>query len=151
MAIRDGGGMCLQGEVPRIEEPDLGVRDVAPERLRAGRQEKRVVAAPDGQQPRPVRAEVGLEVGAERHVAGIVYASSKAALDMLMQRYAAKPPGARRVLLLVAPGWVRTGMGGSEAALSVKESIPHVVDMTEANRGRAGLRYVGRFDQRVTW
>jgi NAD(P)-dependent dehydrogenase (short-subunit alcohol dehydrogenase family) len=80
-----------------------------------------------------------------------LYASSKAALNMLMQGYAAKHPDDGHALLLVAPGWVRTEMGGGDATLSVEESIPRVVDMIAANRGLAGLRYVDRFNNPLPW
>lgn len=80
-----------------------------------------------------------------------LYSSSKAALNMLMKGYAAKNAGDRHTLLLVAPGWVRTDMGGSDAALSIEESIPLVVDMVEANRGTPGLRYVNRFNKGLPW
>ncbi|WP_062018343.1 SDR family NAD(P)-dependent oxidoreductase [Aureimonas sp. AU4] len=80
-----------------------------------------------------------------------LYSSSKAALNMLMKGYAAKNSDDGHTLLLVAPGWVRTEMGGGDATLSVEESIPLVVDMIEANRGRPGLRYVDRFDETLPW
>jgi NAD(P)-dependent dehydrogenase (short-subunit alcohol dehydrogenase family) len=80
-----------------------------------------------------------------------LYASSKAALNMLMKGYAAKHAKDAHVLLLVAPGWVRTEMGGSDALLSVEESIPRVVDMVEANRGKPGLRYLDRFNRVLPW
>ncbi len=80
-----------------------------------------------------------------------LYASSKAALNMLMKGYAAQHGRDGYALLLVAPGWVRTEMGGGDATLSIEESIPLVVDMVEANRGRPGLRYVDRFDQTIPW
>ncbi|GGE16340.1 short-chain dehydrogenase [Aureimonas endophytica] len=80
-----------------------------------------------------------------------LYSSSKAALNMLMKGYAAKNADDGHTLLLVAPGWVRTEMGGGDATLSVEESIPLVVDMIEANRGRPGLRYVDRFDETLPW
>ncbi|MBY9064356.1 SDR family NAD(P)-dependent oxidoreductase [Sphingomonas yunnanensis] len=80
-----------------------------------------------------------------------LYSSSKAALNMLMKGYAAKNAGDKHTLLLVAPGWVRTDMGGSGASLSIEESIPLVVDMIEANRGTPGLRYVDRFNKRLPW
>ena len=48
------------------------------------------------------------------------YAASKAALNMLMKGYASRHPGDPRALLLLAPGWVRTERGGSDAALSVE-------------------------------
>ncbi len=80
-----------------------------------------------------------------------LYSSSKAALNMLMKGYAAKHARDGHTLLLVAPGWVRTDMGGSNASLSVEESIPLVVDMVEANRGKSGLRYVDRFNKTLPW
>ncbi|MFS2153909.1 MULTISPECIES: SDR family NAD(P)-dependent oxidoreductase [unclassified Rhizobium] len=80
-----------------------------------------------------------------------LYSSSKAALNMLIKGYAAQHEEDRHTLLLVAPGWVRTEMGGSNAALSIEESIPLVVDMVEANRGKPGLRYVDRFNATLPW
>lgn len=80
-----------------------------------------------------------------------LYSSSKAALNMLMKGYAAKNAHDGHALLLVAPGWVRTKMGGSDASLSVEESIPLVVDMIEANRGTQGLRYLDRFNKSLPW
>jgi NAD(P)-dependent dehydrogenase (short-subunit alcohol dehydrogenase family) len=80
-----------------------------------------------------------------------LYSSSKAALNMLMKSFAAHRPDDPRALLLVAPGWVRTEMGGDDAKLSVQESIPLVADMIEANRGKPGLRYLDRFNQPLPW
>ncbi|GHD00142.1 short-chain dehydrogenase [Novosphingobium pokkalii] len=80
-----------------------------------------------------------------------LYSASKAALNMLMKGYAAKHAGDGHALLLVAPGWVRTEMGGEDALLSIEESIPHVVDMVEANRGKPGLRFVDRFNRSLPW
>jgi NAD(P)-dependent dehydrogenase (short-subunit alcohol dehydrogenase family) len=80
-----------------------------------------------------------------------IYSSSKAALNMLMKGFAARRPDDPRALLLVAPGWVRTNMGGTDALLSIEESIPLVVDMVEANRGKPGLRYLDRFNKPLPW
>jgi NAD(P)-dependent dehydrogenase (short-subunit alcohol dehydrogenase family) len=80
-----------------------------------------------------------------------LYSSSKAALNMLMKGFAARNRDDQRAILLVAPGWVRTEMGGQEALLSVEESIPHVVDMLMANRGKPGLRYLDRFNKPLPW
>jgi NAD(P)-dependent dehydrogenase (short-subunit alcohol dehydrogenase family) len=80
-----------------------------------------------------------------------LYSSSKAALNMLMKGFAARRPDDPRALLVVAPGWVRTDMGGSDAPLSIEESIPLVVGMVEANRGKPGLRYLDRFNKPLPW
>ena len=44
-----------------------------------------------------------------------VYRASKAALNTLMRSFAARHAGDPRSLLLIAPGWVRTDMGGPSA------------------------------------
>ena len=80
-----------------------------------------------------------------------LYASSKAALDMLMKCYTARRPDDRRTKLIVAPGWIQTEMGGSEAPFTVEECIPLVANMLEKNHGKAGLRFVDRFDKTLPW
>jgi NAD(P)-dependent dehydrogenase (short-subunit alcohol dehydrogenase family) len=80
-----------------------------------------------------------------------LYSSSKAALNMLMKCFAARHKGDRRAMLLVAPGWVRTDMGGAAASLSVEESIPFVVDSVERNRGKAGLHFIDRNNRTLAW
>jgi len=80
-----------------------------------------------------------------------LYSASKAALNMLMKGFAGARRGDPRAMLLIAPGWVRTDMGGSSAPLSIEQSIPLVVDTVERNRGHAGLRYVDRHNQRLPW
>jgi NAD(P)-dependent dehydrogenase (short-subunit alcohol dehydrogenase family) len=68
-----------------------------------------------------------------------LYASSKAALNMLMKCYTAHRPDDRRAKLVVAPGWIQTDMGGSEATYTVEECIPLVVDMLEKDHGKPVL------------
>jgi NAD(P)-dependent dehydrogenase (short-subunit alcohol dehydrogenase family) len=80
-----------------------------------------------------------------------LYSSSKAALNMLMKCFSSRHPGDPRALLLVAPGWVRTEMGTSDATLSIEESIPFVVETVERSRGRAGLRFIDRNGRSLPW
>ena len=80
-----------------------------------------------------------------------VYRASKAALNTLMRSYAARRVGDERSLALVDPGWVRTDMGGSDARLSVEESIPGVVDALAAQAGQPGLRYFNYKGDTVPW
>src|SRR5271170_1147905 len=56
-----------------------------------------------------------------------VYRGSKAALNMYMRSFAIRHGLDRLTYLIVAPGWVRTDMGGADASLSIEESIPRVV------------------------
>ncbi|ADU71599.1 SDR family NAD(P)-dependent oxidoreductase [Pantoea sp. At-9b] len=80
-----------------------------------------------------------------------VYRGSKAALNMLMRSFAARHQGDGRTLLLMAPGWVRTDMGGPEARLSIDESIPNLLNTMEAWQGRSGLHYLDYLGREVPW
>lgn len=80
-----------------------------------------------------------------------VYRGSKAALNTFMRSYAARHEGERRSLVLMAPGWVQTDMGGADARLRIEDSIPNVVKTIEALRGQPGLRYVDYRGQTVPW
>ncbi|ACD16296.1 SDR family NAD(P)-dependent oxidoreductase [Paraburkholderia phytofirmans] len=80
-----------------------------------------------------------------------VYRGSKAALNMFMRTFAARSAGSPRSLLLMAPGWVQTDMGGPTARLTIEESIPNLVDTIEAYEGRAGLHYLDYLGRLVPW
>ncbi len=80
------------------------------------------------------------------------YRASKAALNTLMRSFAARQPADPRSLLLIAPGWVRTDMGGPEAVAGrSSESIPRVVDVVSAQAGRTGLSYLDYPGRTVPW
>jgi NAD(P)-dependent dehydrogenase (short-subunit alcohol dehydrogenase family) len=80
-----------------------------------------------------------------------VYRGSKAALNMFMRSFAARHAGDPLTLLLMAPGWVRTDMGGAQARLSIGESIPNLVDTMDAQAGKAGLQYLDYLGRKVPW
>ncbi|MCC8405835.1 SDR family NAD(P)-dependent oxidoreductase [Paraburkholderia sp. MMS20-SJTN17] len=80
-----------------------------------------------------------------------VYRSSKAALNMLMRSFAARHADDSRTLLLMAPGWVRTDMGGPDARLGIDESIPNLVTTIDSQQGRAGLHYLDYLGRVVPW
>ncbi|KJC35766.1 3-oxoacyl-ACP reductase [Bradyrhizobium sp. LTSP885] len=100
-----------------------------------------------------VIAVMSSELGSIAHNRGAweLYSSSKAALNMLMACFSKRHAGDSRALLLVAPGWVRTEMGTDAAALSIEESIPHVVAAVEARAGRPGLRFIDRHGKTLPW
>ena len=71
-----------------------------------------------------------------------VYRGSKAALNSYMRSYDARHRGEQRTLILMAPGWVKTDLGGPDARLTIEESIPGVVKVIDSLRGQPGLHYV---------
>jgi len=80
-----------------------------------------------------------------------VYRASKAALNTLMRSYAARHAEDQRTLLLIAPGWIRTDMGGPDARYSIEEAMPRVVDTIIAQAGKPGLQYLDQFGKAVRW
>ena len=80
-----------------------------------------------------------------------VYRASKAALNMLMRSYAARHSQDTRSLLLIAPGWVQTDMGGSDARYSIEEAVPRIVDTINAQASKSGLQYLDQFGKPVRW
>ncbi len=80
-----------------------------------------------------------------------VYRASKAALNTLMRSFAARYRNDPRTLLLLAPGWVRTDLGGSEARLNVEDSIPNLVKVIQAQEGKRGLQYLDYLGRTVPW
>jgi NAD(P)-dependent dehydrogenase (short-subunit alcohol dehydrogenase family) len=80
-----------------------------------------------------------------------IYRASKSALNQLMRSYAARHQDDQRTLLLMAPGWVKTDLGGPSARLTVDESIPRLVVVVNAQRGHHGLQYLDYQGNTVAW
>lgn len=78
-----------------------------------------------------------------------VYRGSKAALNMFMRSYAAR--SGARPMVLMAPGWVRTDMGGPEAPLTIEESVPSLVQVLLDKQGRPGLEYLDYRGRTLPW
>jgi NAD(P)-dependent dehydrogenase (short-subunit alcohol dehydrogenase family) len=80
-----------------------------------------------------------------------VYRGSKAALNMYMRSYAARHAEDPRALVLMAPGWIRTALGGPSAPFSLEETVPKIVSTLLAQQGKQGLRYIDRDGKTVPW
>jgi NAD(P)-dependent dehydrogenase (short-subunit alcohol dehydrogenase family) len=80
-----------------------------------------------------------------------LYRGTKAALNQFMRSFAARQAHTSRAMLLIAPGWVRTDLGGPEGRLSIDESVPGVVNVLLGKLGRPGLEYLDYRGQTVRW
>jgi NAD(P)-dependent dehydrogenase (short-subunit alcohol dehydrogenase family) len=80
-----------------------------------------------------------------------VYRGSKAALNTFMRSFAARHAEGSRAMVLMAPGWVRTDMGGPDGRLSIEESIPNLVNVLLSVQGTPGLQYLDYLGRTVPW
>jgi NAD(P)-dependent dehydrogenase (short-subunit alcohol dehydrogenase family) len=80
-----------------------------------------------------------------------LYSASKAALNSLSRSLAASLGRRHVTVLAVAPGWVRTDMGGRGAPLSVEESVRGIVDMLESRAGTGRHGFVDYRGREVDW
>ena len=80
-----------------------------------------------------------------------VYRGSKAALNMFMRSFAARQAGTSRAMVVMAPGWVRTALGGPQGKLSIEESIPSLVNVLLAKQATPGLQYLDYLGRTVPW
>jgi NAD(P)-dependent dehydrogenase (short-subunit alcohol dehydrogenase family) len=80
-----------------------------------------------------------------------LYSASKAALNSLSRSFAAGLGRSRITVLAVAPGWVRTDMGGNSAPLSVEQSVRGIVDMLETRAGTGRHGFVDYQGREVAW
>ncbi len=82
-----------------------------------------------------------------------VYRGSKAALNMYMKSFAARQEqaGKSRPLALIAPGWIKTSLGGEQAPYTMEEAVPMIVQVLLDKLSRPGLEYLDRFGKVVPW
>ena len=80
-----------------------------------------------------------------------VYRGSKAALNTFVRSWAARRTDTPRPVVLMAPGWVRTGLGGEGARLTIEESIPGVVATLDSLADAPGVHYVDYLGRTVPW
>lgn len=80
-----------------------------------------------------------------------VYRGSKAALNQFMRSYAARQSKTKRAMVLMAPGWVRTELGGPDAPLSIEDSVPNLVEVLIKKQETPGLEYLDYLGRTVPW
>ena len=79
-----------------------------------------------------------------------IYRASKAALNTMLRSFSVRA-GLGRTVLAIAPGWVRTDMGGPNAALDVETSVRGIADAISARKGQPGAAYVNYQGNDVAW
>lgn len=79
-----------------------------------------------------------------------LYSASKGALNMLARGLSGQL-SATQTLLCVHPGWVQTDMGGSNATLTVDQSVNGIVEQIGAWQGKGGHHYVDYSGQPLRW
>jgi NAD(P)-dependent dehydrogenase (short-subunit alcohol dehydrogenase family) len=78
-----------------------------------------------------------------------LYGASKAALNSLLRSWSQAAPQLN--LLALHPGWVRTGLGGEQAPLSVEDSVNGLIEVIEAQAGQPGCRFLDHQGQVLPW
>jgi NAD(P)-dependent dehydrogenase (short-subunit alcohol dehydrogenase family) len=77
------------------------------------------------------------------------YRLSKAALNMGARSFFHRHPD--HAVLSIAPGWVRTDMGGPSATFDVETSCRNVANAIAAHTGKPGNRYVNYDGAELAW
>ncbi|MFL5283418.1 MAG: SDR family oxidoreductase [Rhodopila sp.] len=80
-----------------------------------------------------------------------LYRASKAALNSLARGLYGELSGRRLTLLSLHPGWVRTGMGRSSAAVSVEDSARGLVEVMTAQQGKHHHVFIDYQGKEITW
>jgi NAD(P)-dependent dehydrogenase (short-subunit alcohol dehydrogenase family) len=80
-----------------------------------------------------------------------LYRASKAALNSLSAGLWGELQGRRLTMVSLHPGWVRTDMGGSSAAVSVDDSAAGIVKVIEQQRGAHRHRFLDYTGRELPW
>ena len=80
-----------------------------------------------------------------------LYRASKAALNSLTRGLWGELGGRKLTLISLHPGWVRTDMGGSGAAVSVADSAAGIVAVIEKQKGAHQHRFLDYTGKEIAW
>jgi hypothetical protein len=54
-------------------------------------------------------------------------------------------------MVVMAPDWVRTALGGPDAHLSIEDSVPNLVNALLSKREKPGLEYLDYLGRTDPW
>ncbi|MGV6394549.1 SDR family oxidoreductase [Pseudomonas caspiana] len=80
-----------------------------------------------------------------------LYKASKAALNSLTNTFVTQLPEPRPTVLSLHPGWVKTEMGGENAAIDVETSTRGLVEQLNAYAGKGGHYFVDYKGETILW
>jgi NAD(P)-dependent dehydrogenase (short-subunit alcohol dehydrogenase family) len=80
-----------------------------------------------------------------------LYRASKAALNSLARGLWSELRGRKLTMVSLHPGWVRTDMGGSAAAVSVEDSAAGIVTVIEQQSGAHRHRFLDYLGKELPW
>jgi NAD(P)-dependent dehydrogenase (short-subunit alcohol dehydrogenase family) len=80
-----------------------------------------------------------------------LYRASKAALNLLTRGLQGDAASRKLTLLTLHPGWVRTDMGGPNAAVAVEDSARGLADVMTQQAGSGGHRFLDYTGAEIAW
>ena len=79
------------------------------------------------------------------------YATSKAALNMLVKGLAAHLSGRGIIVVALSPGWVRTDMGGAQAPLAPEASVKGLRNVIDKLKSTDSGRFLSHDGEEIPW
>ena len=79
------------------------------------------------------------------------YATSKAALNMLVKGLAAHLSGRGIIVVALSPGWVRTDMGGAQAPLAPEASVKGLRNVIDKLKSTDSGRFFSHDGKEIPW
>ncbi|CAM3214560.1 short-chain dehydrogenase [Pseudomonas floridensis] len=80
-----------------------------------------------------------------------LYKASKAALNSMTNSFVTQLGEPRPTVLSLHPGWVKTDMGGENAAIDVQTSTTGLVEQLNAYAGKGGHHFINYKGETIAW
>ena len=102
---------------------------------------------------RKVIAMMSSRLGSIAEASGMTlpYATSKAALNMLVKGLAAELAAKGVIVVALSPGWVRTDMGGASAPLAPETSVANLRDVIAGLKQRDSGKFLSHDGSPIPW